>query len=135
MSKLNLPHQKPSLWAALRLKCPYCREESLNKPGNWFMFKQGCPRCGYRYEREVGYYTGASWMVNFPVTGTLGFLVATFLILQTDLKAMPVAIITSVSVLVFCVMFFPISQGIWMVIEQSFRPLNDDDCIETKESP
>ncbi len=134
MGKLNLPSTKPSLWAAIRLYCPYCQREKLNKTRNWFVFREGCPQCGYRYEREIGYFTGASWMVNFPVTGVLGFLIAMLLILRTDLKAMLVAVITSVFVLVFCIAFFPISQGIWMVIEQSFRPLNEDDCLESKES-
>ena len=100
-----MPKNKPNLWKALRLRCPYCGIEKLQKKGSWFQFREGCTTCGYRYERELGYYSGASWMINFPVTGLLGFFLVVALVMWTPLTATPLAILTSVFVLSFCLGF------------------------------
>ena len=32
---------------------------------DWFTPLDGCPRCGYAFEREPGYFLFALWVVNF----------------------------------------------------------------------
>ena len=39
---------------------------------NWFTPLDGCPRCGYAYERESGYFLMATWGVNYGVVAALG---------------------------------------------------------------
>lgn len=118
----------PRLGAALRLKCPYCGVEPLQQKGSWFEFDVGCSRCEYRYEREEGYYTGASWMINFPFTATLAFLLVTALVwANLALSSTQIALIATVFVFGFGMFFFPYSQAIWMCIEHRFHPLNQED--------
>src|SRR5579884_2595182 len=45
------------LWRALLLRCPRCGEGPLYKRG--YTMYEACPVCGWRYEREEGYWTGA----------------------------------------------------------------------------
>lgn len=55
---------------ALRLRCPLCGEGEMFS--GWFSMLANCKSCGLRYEREPGYYLGASYvnyaMVVLPVT-------------------------------------------------------------------
>jgi len=64
---------------ALRLRCPECGISPVFMPAkkvrsiwNWFTPLDGCPRCGYAYERETGYFLLATWAVNYGVVGGLG---------------------------------------------------------------
>ncbi len=57
---------------ALRLCCPGCGQRPIFAParrvrglGDWFQPLDGCPRCGYAYEREDGYFLFAIFGINF----------------------------------------------------------------------
>src|SRR5947209_1737943 len=90
-------NKKPNFLACCRLKCPYCLAEPLLKEKSFFTFRPHCPTCKYRLEREEGYYTAGSWMINFPFTATLSFILAAFLMIKfPNLDALIIASITSV---------------------------------------
>src|SRR2546421_9837911 len=83
----NNPARKPSVWLfiarALRLRCPECGISPMFVPArrvrsiwDWFTPLDGCPRCGYAYERERGYFLMATWAVNYGVVAGLGMIVA-----------------------------------------------------------
>jgi uncharacterized protein (DUF983 family) len=64
---------------AMRLRCPECGISPLFVPArhvrriwDWFNPLDGCPRCGYAYERETGYFLMATWGVNYGVVAGLG---------------------------------------------------------------
>src|SRR5579862_612144 len=50
---------------ALRLRCPRCGRSPLYV--GWFRMHERCAACGFRYEREQGYFVGAIY-VNYAVT-------------------------------------------------------------------
>lgn len=71
---------------ALLLRCPLCGQSplfvSLTKTRslyNWLMPLDGCPRCGYAYEREPGYFLLAIWAINYGVGSVLGMIIYFFL--------------------------------------------------------
>jgi uncharacterized protein (DUF983 family) len=39
---------------------------------DWFTPLDGCPRCGYPYEREPGYFLMAIWAINYGFSGLFG---------------------------------------------------------------
>ena len=43
---------------------------------DWFTPLDGCPRCGYQYERETGYFLMATWAVNYGVVAGIGLVAA-----------------------------------------------------------
>jgi uncharacterized protein (DUF983 family) len=40
----------------------------------WFQPLDGCPRCGYAYEREQGYFLIATWVFNYGVVAGIGLI-------------------------------------------------------------
>ena len=63
----------------LLLRCPHCNKTPLLKQGSWFDFRKGCDLCGYEYDREEGYFWGAPFMLNYPITGAIGITAFVFL--------------------------------------------------------
>src|SRR5215212_662784 len=80
-SESPAPRTTPGAWVcigrALKLRCPECGVSPIFVPArrvrsiwNWFTPLDGCPRCGYAYERESGYFLIATWGIHyFTVTG------------------------------------------------------------------
>lgn len=69
------------LGRAIRLRCPTCGRTPLFVPlarirslSDWFTPLDGCPRCGYPYDREPGYFLLAIWGVNYGVVSLLGIV-------------------------------------------------------------
>jgi uncharacterized protein (DUF983 family) len=110
----------------LRMRCPYCGETPLM--AHWFQFQHGCQCCDYRYEREIGYFTGASWMVMFPIVALVGFaMAAALLIFVPHLDALVVAAICSVAMVGVGVLIMPLSMALWLYGDHAIHPLNPDD--------
>jgi hypothetical protein len=67
---------------ALRWKCPTCGERPLFVPwynvrslNDWFLPLDGCPKSGYPYEREPGYYLLSIFAINYGVAAILGAMI------------------------------------------------------------
>ena len=78
-------HQPPAAWRfirrALMLRCPECGVSPIFVPlrnvrslFDWFTPLDGCPRCGYAYEREQGYFLLAIWGLNYGLIALVGVL-------------------------------------------------------------
>jgi uncharacterized protein (DUF983 family) len=120
MPKISLK----SAYFTLKLQCPYCGQTPLQK--SWLAFAQGCPKCQYAFEREVGYYTGASQMVLFPAV--IGFgIICGVMGYSFGLKGLWLAAISSIAMVVSALVFFPWSQALWLLMDHFFHPLNKDD--------
>lgn len=71
------------LWRATWLKCPVCGTRPIFLPlhrvrglHDWFTPLDGCPRCGYAYDREPGYFLLAQWGIGYGVSAVVGILIA-----------------------------------------------------------
>lgn len=80
----SLPKRSPwpMVRRAMRLRCPECGISPIFTPArkvrslwDWFTPLDGCPRCGYAYEREDGYFLLAIWGVNYGVVAGLGLTI------------------------------------------------------------
>ena len=126
------PRSKPSLQAIWRLQCPYCLDSSLRKPGSWFEFQEGCPRCQYRYEREDGYFTGAPWMITYPIMGISMLVIVTSFAEKLGIGSLKfISLIAGVFV-VMSIGLYPYSRAIWMVFDHLIHPLQDKDKLPSK---
>ena len=115
--------------SVLRLKCPYCLSTKFQKKGSWFSFSSGCDQCHYPYEREEGYFTGASWMINYTVTALtgLGSVAVLKILLFPELNTLIVISIASVLMIFFSAMMMPFSKALWLVIDHVLHPLSKDE--------
>ena len=113
----------------LRMRCPYCGNTPLMT--TWFQFQRGCRPCNYRFERELGYFTGASWMVMFPMVALVGFIMAAaLLVLFPHLDALLVAALCSIAMIGMGVGVMPLSMALWLYIDHVIHPLHSDDTYD-----
>lgn len=70
--KDELPRLWTYIWRSLWLKCPECgispvftRFRTVRSLFDWFVPLDGCPRCGFAYRREEGYFMAAICAVNY----------------------------------------------------------------------
>ncbi|MEA2710550.1 MAG: hypothetical protein QOF78_3151 [Phycisphaerales bacterium] len=77
--------EPPRAWRyirrALHLRCPECGISPIFVPArkvrslfDWFRPLDGCPRCGYAYEREQGYFLLAVWGLNYGLIAGIGVI-------------------------------------------------------------
>jgi uncharacterized protein (DUF983 family) len=76
-------HQRLKLFLrrAMHLRCPECGVSPLFVPlkrtrsfDDLIMTLDGCPRCGYAYTRENGYWLIATWVINYTIVAGLGLV-------------------------------------------------------------
>ncbi|SMF20451.1 DUF983 domain-containing protein [Pseudobacteriovorax antillogorgiicola] len=119
---------KPKLRAIALLRCPYCLETPLRKPKSWFEFRDGCSKCGYRFEREPGYFLGSPWMINYPITSLVCFALTYYLFqYQEDMAVLIKAAVVALAGIATGLILYPFSRAIWLVGDHFLHPLGDED--------
>lgn len=114
---------------ALRLRCPVCGTRPIFAPlrqtrtlRDWFAPLDGCPRCGYPYEREPGYFLLAIWAVNYGTGSLLGITLYIVLLLTTQLST-PVLIAVVVSpIVLFNLLFARHAKAIFIALDHFCDP-------------
>jgi len=103
-----------ALSRAARLLCPRCGRGTLY--ATFFGMREACPVCGFRYEREPGYFIGAIYL-NYAVT--VGLAMGLVLVLDwtigltlTQQLAIAVPLVSVVPVL-----FFRWSRSLWLALD------------------
>lgn len=115
-------------------RCPRCGAGHLFQ--TWWRMRSHCPRCGMRFEREEGYFTGVM-LVNLTIVEGLVFAVtmAFMLALAANGDASvwwPLGVGGAVSVLA-PVVFYPFARTIWFAIDLAMRPLELAEIVEAAE--
>ena len=117
---------------ALRLRCPGCGQRPIFSPvrrvrrlGDWFQPLDGCPRCGYPYEREDGYFLFAIFGINFGFAVFVA--VVNYLLLDVFEIFGPVSIWTltlAVALPIPLVNFLVArhAKALWIALDQFFDP-------------
>jgi uncharacterized protein (DUF983 family) len=87
------PRVRVYLRRAMRLHCPECGQHPVFVPArkvrslyDWFYPLDGCPQCGYAYEREQGYFLLAIWAVNYGLIAGVGLVIGLILQSYTSLS-------------------------------------------------
>ncbi len=120
------------LGRALRLRCPLCGEGKLFS--GWFTMLANCKSCGLRYQREPGYYLGASYvnyaLIVLPVTFLYIVLHFQFGFSNAQLRWL----------IAFCVIVplltFRHSRALWLALDSFFdRSIREETRSAHKESP
>jgi uncharacterized protein (DUF983 family) len=94
-------------------------------PG-WFRMAPACPTCGYRFEREEGFFLGA-YVMNLVFAQGLVMLLAvlpTIVLLNAnpDASIVPVIATGVVATVLGPILFYPFSKTLWVAVELIFRP-------------
>jgi uncharacterized protein (DUF983 family) len=102
--------------------CAVCGQGHLFR--RWFHMRERCPRCGLRFERIEGHWTGDLGINTIVSFGALFVtLIVGFAVTYPDVPgALLFALAVSVAVIVPLV-FFPYSKTIWLALDLMMRPL------------
>lgn len=106
----------------IRLACPVCGEGRLFS--GWFKMYDNCPVCGFHYEREEGYFTGAM-AVNLVFSELLLAAIAIPLALQPWVSIVQMLLIGAALAVLLPILFYRHSKGLWMSIDHILHPVED----------
>lgn len=103
----------------LARRCARCGQGRLFS--GWYRMVDRCPRCGYRFEREEGFFLGAL-VVNLAVTEGLLLVVSLvpFIALHAAGRAPDTAtflVVGLVAAVVGPLAFYPFSKTVWAAID------------------
>jgi uncharacterized protein (DUF983 family) len=119
---------------ACRLKCPECGDRPVFEPlvrvrslRDYFTPLDGCPRCGYAYERETGYFLLSIWAINYGVGSLLG--IAIYIWLEISVRPpLPMLLAWTISpVVMFNILFARHSKAFFLALDHYFDPHRGDD--------
>jgi Protein of unknown function (DUF983) len=82
---------------------------------------ESCPRCGYEFSREEGYWVGAV-IVNTAASMAIFLVVflTSVIVMAPDIDWVVLLAIGVGINLVFPVLFYPFSKTIWMAVDLVF---------------
>ena len=133
----QLEAQSPSWWRralaylgrATRLKCPLCGLKPIFIPWHnvrglrdWFTPLDGCPHCGYAYDREPGYFLMSIWALDYGFSALLGLFVYLGFEIFGHLTTPQILLATILPVLVFSVIFARHAKAYFLAIDHYFDP-------------
>jgi hypothetical protein len=90
--------------------------------------KDHCTQCGFKFEREPGYWVGAVIINTAVIFAT--FLVVFGSMVLITLPDVPWTLVLGVTVaanIAIPVLFYPISKALWAGMELSWHPLEQDE--------
>ena len=121
-----------------RLRCPVCGISPLFLPArrtegilDWFTILPGCPRCGYRYEREPGYFLFALWLFSFGLVPVVGVGLLLLLVRLFELSTAQMVFFTLVPTLLLGIISVRHVKAFYLAFDHLVHPHVD----ETDEPP
>ena len=95
--------------------------------------KETCPSCGLLFEREPGYWVGAV-IINTTIVFATFLVVFGGLVIATwpDVPWVIVLIVTAIANVTVPVVLYPLSKTIWMALELSWHPLEDQELADAR---
>ncbi|MDQ4097160.1 MAG: DUF983 domain-containing protein [Actinomycetota bacterium] len=122
------------LWRGVTKRCPVCGSGGLFE--RWFRMKEWCPRCGYRFEREEGFFLGAI-VVNLAVAEALMALLCIVPVIylsatRPEASLWPVIAGGIVAAVVAPLFFYPFSKTIWVALELMLRPAGSHEPTDNR---
>jgi uncharacterized protein (DUF983 family) len=110
------------LWRALRKHCPVCDEGHLFRA--WFTMRERCPRCGLRFERIEGHWSGDLGINTIVSFGALFLtLIIGFAVTYPDVPGVLLFVCAIAVAVIVPLAFFPFSKTLWLAIDLMMRPL------------
>ena len=119
------PTRTRMLGRGLLKRCAVCGSGKLFT--RWFRMKERCPRCGYLFEREEGFFLGA-YVINLAVAQGMVILLAVVPLIirladDPDASILPFVVGGLVGAVVAPIVFYPWSKTVWTAFDLMLRPL------------
>lgn len=109
---------------AFLLRCPQCGSRRIFS-APWAL-RKCCPRCGYQFSREDGYFLGA-YALNLVVSLVVVLGVVVIILVRSDLSTRWQQGIAVMATVALPVLFFPFSRTMWMALDLMAKGSRPDD--------
>lgn len=107
-------------------RCPVCGKGHLFR--RWFTMVDRCPRCGLRFQRIEGHWSGDLGINTIVSFGALFVtLIVGFAVTYPDVPGLALFLGAVAVALIVPVLFFPFSKTIWLAIDLMMRPVENDE--------
>jgi uncharacterized protein (DUF983 family) len=116
------PEHPSRVGAMLRQRCPRCLRGKLFR--GLMDMRERCPQCGFVFEREEGYFTGAmyaSTIITLPLVFAI-FGIGWLLSSKTMLAAEVLLVVTTLVTLPLIPVVFRYSRTLWLFFDWRFGP-------------
>lgn len=122
----NLPtsaysRQMRTLLRGFARRCPECGSGGLFR--RYFTMLEHCPRCGFRFERDEGYWVGAM-IVNtaFAIAAFAVIVVGGALLTWPEVPWNTLLITSIAAMTLIPVILYPVSKTVWLAMDLLVRP-------------
>lgn len=103
----------------MAVRCARCGQGGLFR--RWTEMVDACPRCGLVFEQEEGYWVGALTIATVAALFvTLASSVTVAILTWPDIPMVPVMIAGAIGMIVFPVVFYPVSKTLWIAVDLAF---------------
>jgi hypothetical protein len=122
------------LGRAMLKRCPLCGTGKLFT--GWFRMKERCPGCGYRFEREEGFFLGA-YVINLAIAQGMVILLAIVPLIvrlagDPDASIAPFLVGGVLGAVLGPVIFYPWSKTVWTAFDLMLRPVHMSEPADKK---
>ena len=115
---MQQPTKGAMVGRALRLRCPVCGVGPMFRGLTQRAF---CPHCGFRFEREVGYFSNAL-IINYTIVSLPILLVIAPLAFFSGLSLVTLLVAGVLIAVIVPVLTFPLSKALWLAFDVAIRP-------------
>jgi uncharacterized protein (DUF983 family) len=115
------PRLRVLLARSVKRRCPLCGASGIFK--SWFTLSLECPRCGYVFARESGYFLG-SYPLNLIAAEIIPVTLMVALLIWSDLSWIWLEALLIPVAIGLPFLLFPFAQMIWMAIDLFITPVN-----------
>ncbi len=115
------------LLSGLFLRCPYCGKGKLFR--RFYSMYDRCSVCGWRYEREEGYWTGAI-ALNLVVTELLIAIVTVPVVIWLAVSGLPIWPLVAIGLpmcFILPLLFFRHAKSFWMSLDFMIHPVDPEE--------
>ncbi len=115
------------LLSGLFLRCPYCGKGKLFR--RFYSMYDRCSVCGWRYEREEGYWTGAI-ALNLVVTELLIAIVTVPVVIWLAVSGLPIWPLVAIGLpmcFILPLLFFRHAKSFWMSLYFMIHPVDPEE--------
>lgn len=124
-------YSQTKLYSVLKNKCPRCHQGNFfetNDPYNLKSFSRmnaRCPLCNEDFQREPGYYFGATY-VSYGLT--VGFGIALFVIfcMVFNFETIPFLLIFTALLILLLPLFYRFARLIWINLFVNFKAVRKE---------
>lgn len=130
----NAPTRGRMFARGLVRHCPWCGSGHLFR--RYFSLKDDCPRCGLRFQRLDGQWSGD---IGINTVVTFGLLYVTLMfgviVFWNRINIAALAVSGALIVTVFPALFVPFAKTLWLAIDLMMRPAEIDEFGAAPDEP